>query len=130
MHKDEKKGEHDFDAYAITKAFALHHKICAVYKPKTEQDIDNLAQIVKKADITVLDWQIDLFTEVPSKESEEEDDVSEDLRGIHTLKIIRAILLDSTASKGGLKLILVYTGTTNLDGIAEAIHKNLKSEGY
>lgn len=123
------KGEHDFDAYAVTNAFASYQKICAIYKPKNEQDISNLAQLAKKADVTVLDWQIDLHTEVPSKESEEEDDVNEDLRGIHTLRIIREILLDPVASKGGLKLILVYTGTPNLDDIAEAIHKNLESNG-
>jgi hypothetical protein len=122
-------GEHDFDAYAVTKAFALHQKICAIYKPKTEEDIDNLAQLAKKADITVLDWQIDLTPAIPNKESEEEDDVSEDIRGLHTLRIIREILIDPTSAQGGLKLILVYTGTSNLDGIAEVIHKSLEAEG-
>jgi len=122
-------GQHDFNAYEVTKAFAAHKKICAVYKPKTAQDIDDLAQLAKKADVTVLDWQIDIPKETPSKDLEEEDDDSEDPRGIHTLKIIRDILSDPIVGKGNLKIIIIYTGEPDLDGIADKIHTNVESAG-
>jgi len=48
--KDE-RNTHEFNALQITKAFAKDKKICAVYKPETYDDINNLALLAKKADI-------------------------------------------------------------------------------
>ena len=51
----EHRGNHDFDAYSVSKIFAEKNKICAIYKPKTAADIVSLSCIATKADITILD---------------------------------------------------------------------------
>ncbi|RYD53578.1 MAG: hypothetical protein EOP52_05440 [Sphingobacteriales bacterium] len=129
FENNESKGKHDFDAYAVTKAFASHKKICAVYKPKINNDIFDLAQLAKRADVTVLDWHIELSKEIPSAASEEEEEEIEDPRGQHTLHIIREILSDPIVGKGSLKLIVIYTGEVDLDSIANTIHTDLESIG-
>lgn len=115
---------HEFDAKQITRAFADSQKVCAVYKPETIDDINNLALLAKKSDVTVLDWQINIEEE---QEGDGEEDVDEDdPRGPHTKKIIREILSDPLTGKGSLKLILIYTGETNLPDIADAVFEDLQ----
>lgn len=125
----DQKGNHDFDAYAVTKSFAEKQKICAVYKPKTSTDIDQLAELAKKADITVLDWQINLDGEPVPAGAEEEDEENVDPRGPHTLKIIREILSDQLLGQESLKLIIVYTGEIGLQDIRDDICSDLKKQG-
>ncbi|PZF73940.1 response regulator receiver domain [Taibaiella soli] len=120
---------HDFDAYAVTRSFAEKNKICAIYKPKTSADIELLARLAKKADITVLDWQINLEDEPVPLGAEEEDAENDDPRGPHTLKIIHEILSDPITGEGSMKLIIVYTGETGLTDIRDDIHKNLEENG-
>lgn len=120
--------EHEFNAVQISRAFANSLKVCAVYRPETLEDIDNLSLLAKKADVTVLDWRIDLVNEDTEDENGEEDAEEIDPRGPHTLKIIREILSDPLTGKGSLKLILIYTGETDLPGITDAIHENLQNQ--
>ncbi len=126
---EEKNNEHEFNAVQITRAFANSQKVCAVYRPESIQDIDNLAILAKKADVTVLDWRIDGITDENEGDENGEEDADEiDPRGPHTLKIIRTILADPLTGKGSLKLILIYTGETDLPGITDAVHDNLQKE--
>ncbi|MDP2384785.1 MAG: response regulator receiver domain [Bacteroidota bacterium] len=118
---------HEFDALKITQAFAKSQKICAVYKPRTIEDINDLTVLVKKADITVIDWQINITSET-SIENKEEDAEEDDPRGSHTRKIIRGILSDPLTGKGSLKLILVYTGDTDLYNITKEIFDDLTTQ--
>lgn len=122
-------GNHDFDAYEVTNLFAREQKICAIYNPKTLDDIECLATLSKKADVTVLDWQINLERENVPVEKEEEDEEEEDPRGPHTLKIIRSILADNITLKSSIKLIIIYTGEIDLEGIAESVYKDLEDYG-
>lgn len=125
---DGTRNSHEFNAHQITQAFAKSKKVCAVYKPETSVDIDNLALLAKKADITVIDWQIQINEEevhVNSEEDAEEDDP----RGPHTLKIIREILSDPLTGKGSLKLILIYTGEIGLYDITDTIFEDLSTTG-
>lgn len=120
------QSNHEFDAYAVTKTFAKEGKMCAVYRPKTSEDIEHLAILVKKADITVLDWHINLDEEPIKKGTEEEDDDVVDPRGPHTMKIIRSILSpDLYPADGSLKLIVIYTGELALGDITDDIYKEL-----
>ncbi|MCB0430780.1 MAG: hypothetical protein H6585_09325 [Flavobacteriales bacterium] len=125
---EEEVNKHEFNAAEITRAFANSQKVCAVYKPKTLTDIENLALLAKKADVTVLDWRIDIAEEVGEDNNGEEDAEEIDPRGPHTLKIIREILSDPLTGKGSLKLILIYTGETDLPGITEATYENLQEQ--
>lgn len=122
---DEERNSHEFNALEMTQVFAKSQKVCAVYKPKTLGDIDNLAQLAKKADITVIDWQLNI-KENEEQESSEED-VGED--GPHTRKIISEILTNPLTGQRSLKLILIYTGETNLYNITDAIFDDLTKQG-
>ena len=125
---EEEANEHEFSAVEITRAFANSQKVCAVYRPETLQDIDNLALLAKKADVTVLDWRIEIPEEDVAEENGEEDAEEIDPRGPHTLKIIREILSDPLTGKGSLKLILIYTGETHLPAITDTIYDNLQEQ--
>jgi len=124
---DQENKNHEFDALRITQAFAKTQKICAVYQPKKIEDINDLAILAKKADITVIDWQINIKEETPA-EKREEDAEEDDPRGPHTRKIIREILSDPITGKGSLKLILVYTGEIGLPDITKAIFEDLNEQ--
>ncbi|WP_445153114.1 response regulator receiver domain [Aeromonas hydrophila] len=52
------RDQHEFDAQEVTKIFSQKGKICAVYKPEVASDLDYLTPIAKKADVTILDWQM------------------------------------------------------------------------
>jgi len=116
---------HEFDAKQITRVFANSKKVCAVYNPETLGDINNLAQLAKKSDVTVLDWQINIQEE--AVENSEEDAEDDDPRGPHTRKIIREILSDPLTGKGSLKLIVIYTGEIDLPGITDEIFDDLQA---
>lgn len=126
---DEESNNHEFHASQITQSFAKSKKVCAVYKPVTLADIDDLALIAKKADITVIDWQINVRAEIEETEDAEEDAEEDDPRGPHTKKIIREILSDPLTGKGSLKLIVIYTGEIGLYDITDEIYNDLNKEG-
>ncbi|WP_409440245.1 response regulator receiver domain [Psychromonas sp. GE-S-Ul-11] len=120
--------QHDFDAKTITRGFASNHKICSVFQPEKEADIQLFSDIAAKADVTVLDWQIIIqnSTELSATESDEDDD-DDDIRGSYTKCIIRN-LLGSPSKLNSLKLILVYTGETDLNNIATEILSYLTTQ--
>jgi hypothetical protein len=119
-------GDHQLNSSEITKGFAKSQKICAVYNPSSEADIVDLISICKKADIVVLDWKIDLIKPVVEGQEEVDEEI-DDPRGRYTIQIIRDILLDEETGKDSLKLIIVYTGETDLRGITKSIFDALNS---
>ncbi len=119
--KDTEDTPHDFDISIITKVFAKKNKICAAYKPESEEDIDDFILIANKADIIVLDWQIEITQ--PLVAGSEEEDEPDDPRGVYTKKAIQSIVFDESLPKNSLKLIIVYTGDyTELQNISENIY--------
>ena len=99
-----------FDAQAVSNEFAQSGKICAIYAPKKETDIDKYYSILDKADVIILDWRLDLETDAKDELNPEADADVEDTRGEYTLKIINEQLKDNGNKK--LKLIIIYTGDT------------------
>ena len=99
-----------FDAQVVSNEFAKSGKICAIYAPKKESDIDKYYSILDKADVIILDWRLDLETDAKDKLNPEADADVEDTRGEYTLKIINEQLKDNGNRK--LKLIIIYTGDT------------------
>lgn len=119
------KTDNNLSPSDISKAFAKKQKICAVYNPFKDSDIDDLIHISKKSDILVIDWKIDLAQQAEA--ANENDDVSEDdPRGQYTIRIIKEILLDPQTGNNCLKMITIYTGETDLKGITAEIYKQLK----
>lgn len=99
-----------FDAQVVSNEFAKSGKICAIYAPKKESDIDKYYSILDKADVIILDWRLDLETDAKDELNPEADADVEDTRGEYTLKIINEQLKDNGNRK--LKLIIIYTGDT------------------
>ena len=104
----------DFDASKISTIFAKEGKLCTVFAPSSENDISNCYSLYLKADIVVLDWYLALTNENDEKDDEKDADMDEP-RGFYTKSLIKEIVVD--AQKEKLKLILVYTGETNLENI-------------
>jgi len=118
---------HDFDVESILRTFAQDKKICSVFQPKIESDIELFSSIAEKADVVVLDWK--MIIESPSEDpsSDEEDDEDDDIRGKYS-KLIISSLLNSKSSLNSLKLIIVYTGETDLSEIADEILSDLNKQ--
>jgi len=116
---------HDFNAQQISQAFAKENKICAVYKPTSQQDIDNFKIVASKADVVVLDWKI-LITEVITPETAEEDAPTDEPRGQYTNDVIANIV---ESENQALKLIIVYTGEDILPEITNDIYNKLPNKG-
>jgi hypothetical protein len=123
-YKDANKDNpaHDLDILKISQAFAKENKICATYRPESNSDINNFKLIANKADIIVLDWQIE-FSQVVEPGTEEEDAPADEPRGIYTKEIIKSVLFEENRIKNSLKLIIVYTGDIQyLKAISEEIY--------
>lgn len=108
----------DLHAPEISKIFAKEKKICAVYDPETLHDISDFKQIAIKSDIIILDWFIDINEDLGDGD-EEDDAEDDDIRGKYTLDIISQLISPDNSDR--LKIILVYTGETNLSEISETI---------
>lgn len=120
---------HQFDAKSISESFSKEGKICAVYKPNSDKDMVNLTKIAKNADVAIIDWQIYLNDQTESSEDDsEEDDEHEDFRGLYTKKIITELISEPN-QQDSIKLIVVYTGDTDIEGIASNIHSDLQKSG-
>lgn len=115
--------QHDFDAYEITMFFAKEKKICAVYSPKIEDDINSFCEMAIKADVIVLDWQILLKDANNGAEDLEADVEVNDPRGQYTKTIIKEII--ETAGDSCHKLIVIYTGEDIYDLITEDIYNDV-----
>lgn len=115
---------HDFDASTVSASFCKKGKICAIYAPQKDIDIDNCIDAINKADAVVLDWNLQLKqTETYNPLDDDEDDE----RGKYTLKIIDEILGDAGDSK--IKLIIIYTGESDLHGINNQIADKFSKYG-
>lgn len=112
-----------FDASKISSVFAQKGKLCTVFAPSTEEDLDICSSLFAKSDVVVLDWYLDLENEQQQIEDAEKDVDSEEPRGIYTTKLINNIIEDAGNKK--LKLIIVYTGETDLIGITEELYKGI-----
>lgn len=117
------KKENAFDANEISSVFAQKGKLYTIYAPSSTKDLENCAPLIAKSDVVVLDWYLDLENEQQQIEDAEKDVDSEEPRGIYTTKLINNIIED--AGNKELKLIIVYTGETDLIGITEELYKGI-----
>ena len=115
----------EFDAKSVSDAFLKKGKICAIYAPQTEEDINDCVVSLLKADVVVLDWDLDL------KDTSDFDPMADDeseKRGRYTKPLIKKLVDD--AGKEKVKLIIIYTGETDIEGITEEIHKYIQNSDY
>lgn len=110
----------EFDAKSVSDAFLKKGKICAIYAPQTEEDINDCAVSLLKADVVVLDWNLRLKT---TSEYDPMADDESDNRGHYTKQLIKKLVDEAGADK--VKLIIVYTGETDLNEITDQIQKHI-----
>lgn len=115
----------EFDTKTVSDAFLKKGKICAIYAPQTEKDVDECVVSLLKADVVVLDW--DLKLKGTSNYDPMADDESEK-RGQYTKPLIKKLVDDSGKEK--VKLIIIYTGETDVEKITEDIHKYIQDKEY
>jgi len=118
----ESNNQYDFNAFEVSKAFAKEKKVCGIYNPSSELDIENFKEIAKKSDVVILDWLIKLSNEKLTNTNAEEDADEDDPRGKYTKPIINDLI-----NTNSLKLIIVYTGEDILDDITDRIFEEVKT---
>ena len=116
---------HEFNAREVSDSFLKKGKICAIYAPQSDADIRESVASLLKADVVVLDWDLDL--EDTSDFDPMADDESEK-RGRYTKPLIKKLVDD--AGKEKVKLIIIYTGETDIESITKEIHKYIQNSDY
>lgn len=118
--------ENEFDASQISSAFSKSGKLCTIFAPSSECDLCQCSSLFSKADAIVLDWYLDLTSSKQSSDDEKDAD-ADDPRGFYTKFLIEGIVADAKNEK--LKIVVVYTGETNLGGITEEIYNCIAQYG-
>lgn len=114
-----------FDTLGVSKIFAEAGKICAVYAPESVSDITFYDTILKKADSVILDWRLDIRCNNDDVTDSEADAECDEPRGEFTLELISNLISQTDM----LKLIIIYTGETNLFDITDSIYQKIKNYG-
>lgn len=122
---EENVHNNEFDSKAVSDAFLKKGKICAIYAPQTEEDIQECISSLIKADVVVLDWDLKLTD--TSNFDPMADDESEK-RGQYTKSLIKKLV--DYSGKEKVKLIIIYTGETDVEKITGDIHKYIQSDEY
>lgn len=127
-------GNYSLDSNKLLQVFAQSKKLCSLNCPKKESDLINLTEIALLADITILDWRMNLTDDKAhsADEGEEKNDEEEiieesDSRGRHTIQLIENIY---NQSENQFKLILIYTGETNLRDIVDKLYDKFHTFGF
>lgn len=115
-----------FSALDVSNVFAQSGKICAVYAPKSISDVNSYNTILNKADVVILDWYLDIEKEENQVEDPDADADNDDPRGEFTLKLISDLL----SQTGMLKLLIVYTGETELFEITNSIYQKVDQHSF
>ncbi len=109
-----KNGAHELYAKSLIDDFAKHGIICGVFCP-SKTEIDSFAQdfsaVLERADVVILDWVLHEFK-----------------NGEKTLEIIKMLQDPSGNEKRRARLILVYSGESDLSQIVNSIRQNLSIE--
>lgn len=114
-----------FDASELSRIFAENGKICAIYAPQSVSEIGCYNVILKKTDVVILDWYLGLKNENADPEADAEAD---EPRGEHTKLLIKELVNDSGSEK--LKLVIIYTGETDLLTITDNIYDVLDQSQF
>ena len=102
----DKRSNHSLDAGILIESFSKQGLICAVVAPRFGTDLsDIVAPSVKRADIVILDWQLN----------------SDD--GKNTISILKNIWMEDAGDR--LRLIAIYTAEQNISQIGQSVLREL-----
>ena len=82
-----------FSALDVSNAFAKTGKICAIYAPKSVSDIDSYDVILKKADVVILDWYLNI-----ERDEEQQLDPDADAEILGTIPAGAEVMIDESES--------------------------------
>ncbi len=109
-----------FDAKIVSKCFADAGKICAIYAPVNDTDIDHCAILAHNADVLVVDWRLLLHR---TKPVDPNADAKDDIRGEYTSELLHLVLDEAEDDK--FKMVVIYTGETNFGKVYDDVCKEL-----
>lgn len=116
----------EFDAQKVSIIFASKNKLCSIYAPQKVSELNKMQPLLPKADVVVLDWRLNIEDDLHQEKDLEADAEEIDSRGKYTIPIIKQIIEDAGEEK--VKLIVVYTGETDLISIRDSIATALPSD--
>ena len=106
---DHKRGtQHGLNAKEVIDNFASKGIICSILKPEINGNSDLFKSVAKRTDVFIIDWEIN------------NDD------GDTALQIIDDIIKSDKPQEPRLRLIIIYTGETDVDKISSKIQTTLK----
>lgn len=129
--ENDENQQHSFNAKSVSEAFARKQKLCTVFAPSSQEEVEQSVPMLMKADVVVLDWNLDFDNagaEAMADVDDAEDADQDDTRGRHTLNLISRIV--DSAGKDKIRIIVVYTGETDLEKITREIHDSLNGKGF
>lgn len=109
--KDSTDRAHQLDAKKLIDSFASFGIVCAVLRP-SESELASYREcmppIAESCDAIVIDWVLHQYKQ-----------------GEMTMKIIGNLLKTSQPDRGRARLILIYTGEEDLNGVADSVRSSL-----
>lgn len=112
-----------FDAKMVSQCFADAGKICAIYAPVNDTDIDHCATLAHSADVLVVDWRLILHR---TRSVDPNADAPDDIRGEYTLNLLHCVLEEAKDDK--FKVIVIYTGEENLGAVYDNLCAELQTD--
>ena len=92
-----------FNFKNLANKFASRGKLCTFFSPEKQEDLKTCIELADKADVTILDWFINLPI---SDDIDSAEDVPSDIRGLFATDFLLNVL---QKCRNQLKLFLIYT---------------------
>lgn len=110
-----------FNAGEIIKKFSEEGIVCSIYKFTEESDIDRIARISRRSDVTILDWKMNPIPGMPSASDDDEtEDDERESKGYYTLEILKKVV---SGEYNKFKLFVIYTDEIEFNRIIDEIKK-------
>lgn len=110
-----------FNAGEIIKKISEEGIVCSIYKFMEESDIDRIARISRRSDVTILDWKMNPIPGMPSASDDDEtEDDERESKGYYTLEILKKVV---SGEYNKFKLFVIYTDEIEFNRIIDEIKK-------
>lgn len=110
-----------FNAGEIIKKFSEEGIVYSIYKFTEESDIDRIARISRRSDVTILDWKMNPIPGMPSASDDDEtEDDERESKGYYTLEILKKVV---SGEYNKFKLFVIYTDEIEFNRIIDEIKK-------
>lgn len=121
------QGDHFFDAKRMCAESAARGFLATAYAPEDQDDLKNIADIGRKADVIVLDWRMDITDDSDQEQGDddEEEEAVTDYRGAFAISVIKNLIINTECGDAvdQLKLIFIYTGEPGLEEICTRLNE-------